>query len=94
LRDNPIIRSTNVIKVDGYVENVFDLPAVTPAQFLDLKFSLSAICNIIEDDQYPHAAASVVISPGSPSCRSSRRQTYSSGSTVETFASLRPGCLA
>jgi hypothetical protein len=53
LRDNPIIRSTNVIKVDGYVENVFDLPAVTPAQFLDLKFSLSAICNIIEDDQYP-----------------------------------------
>jgi hypothetical protein len=53
LRDNPIIRSTNVIKVDGYVENVFDLPAATPAQFLNLKFSLSAICNIIEDDQYP-----------------------------------------
>lgn len=53
LRDNPVIRATNVIKVDGYVENVFDLPAATTAQFMQLKFSLSAICNIIEDDQYP-----------------------------------------
>lgn len=54
LRDNPIIRSTNVIKVDGYVENVFELAIGSPdGQFLQLKFSLYAICNIIEDDQYP-----------------------------------------
>lgn len=57
LRDNPIIRSTNIIKVDGYVENVFLLRKTMTGVPLDenlyLKFSLTAICNIIEDDQYP-----------------------------------------
>lgn len=53
LRNNDIVRATNTIQASGYLENVFDLIYVSSparADFLQVKFSLSAIVNITADD--------------------------------------------